>query len=182
MVLKKHHTLLHWIEQERSTIDDEDTTLVKEGDRGNRDVALEAVRRASPSISRQKKQRKGPTILGKVRISEAKRRKPNTPPQKRKTPKFEASMDTLESSFPHRGSKPRGTRTETPLTQLHTQRVSKIKGLKDANTKSPRSAKQHRSPDLSRSNSRWSPQRLQHSLADVKTWSERLSRRPEMWR
>jgi hypothetical protein len=92
-------------------------------------------------------------------------------------------LDTPESDTPQapkrRESKPQRTKTETPLRQLRPQRVSKIKQLIDANVKSPHRARQKRSPDQSRSNSRWAPKRLQHSHVDVKTRSGRLSRRPE---
>ena len=185
-VLKRHNTLLHWIELERLAMDTGYSTLVKE-DRGNRDAASKAVRRAS-STTRRKKQPEAPTVLGEVRVSKAKRTKRNMPRQKRKTPESEPGiedLDTPESSIPQAPkrweSKPRRTKTETPLRQLRPQGVSKIKRLTDANTKSPHRARQKRSPDQSRSNSRWSPQRLQHSHLDVKTRSGRRSRRPERW-
>ena len=81
-VLKRHNTLLHWIEQERLSIDTRCSTLVNEEDRSNQDAALKAVQRASPTTRR----RKQPTVLGEVRVSKAKRRKPNMPRQKRKIP------------------------------------------------------------------------------------------------
>ena len=184
-VLKRHNTLLHWIEQERLAIDTRCSTLVKEEDRSNQDAALKAVQRASPT-TRRRKQPEAPTVLGEVRVSKAKRRKPNTPRQRRKIPESEPGiedLDTPESNTPQapkrRESKLQRNKTETPLRQLRPQRVSKINQLIDANVKSPRRARQKRSPDQSRSNSRWAPQRLQHSHVDVKTRSGRLSRRPE---
>lgn len=184
-VLKRHNTLLHWIEQERLTMDTEYLTLVKEEDRSNRDASLKAVRRVS-SITHRKKQPEAPKVLGEVRVSKAKCRKRNSPRQKCKTSVSEPSikdLDTPESSVlqapKRRESKSRCTKTATPLRQLRPQRVSKIKRLTDANAKLSGRARQKRSPDQSRSNHRLSPQRLQHSYVDVKTRSGRLSRRPE---
>lgn len=185
LTLKRHNTLLHWIEQERLAIDTRCSTLVKEEDHSNQDTALKAVRRASPTTLR-KKQPEAPTVLGGVRVSKAKRKKPNTLRQKPKIPESEPGIEDLdipESNTPQapkcQESKPQRTKTETPLRQLRPQRVSKIKQLIDVNVKSPRKARQKRSSDQSRSNSRWSPQRLQYSHVDVKTRSGRLSRRPE---
>lgn len=183
-VLKRHNTLLHWIEQERLVIDTRCSTLVKKQDRNNQDAALKAVQRAS-STTHRRKQPEPYTVLGKVRVSKAKRRKPSRPRQKLKIPESEPGVEDLdspESNTPQapkrRERKPRRTKTET-LHQLRPQRVSKIRQLIDANMKSPRRARQKRFPDQSRSNSRWAPQRLQHSQLDVKTRSGRLSRRPE---
>ena len=183
--LKRQNTLLHWIEQERLRIETGHSTLIKDEDRGNGNVALKAIQRDSPS-SRRKKLSDAPTVLGEVTISKAKRRKPNTPQQKHKTPVSKPGIEDLnipEEGIPQapkrRESKSRRAKTEKSLRPLRPQRVSKIKRLKDANVKSLRRAGQKRSPNQSPSHSRWSPQRLQHSHVDVKTRSGRLSRRPE---
>lgn len=183
-VLKRHNTLLHWIEQERLAIDTRCSTLVKEEDCSNQDAALKAIQRAP--ITRRIMQPEAPTVLGKVRVSKAKRRKSNTPRQNLKIPEFEPGIEDLDTpksntlqARKRRESKPQRTKAEMSLRQLRPQRVSKIKKLIEAKVKSPRNARQKQAPDLSRSNTRWSPQRLQHSHVDVKTRSGRLSRRPE---
>jgi len=187
MELERHNTLLRWTEQERLTMGTGYPTPLEEDDREDRDAAPKAVQSASP-ITRRKKQPEAPTVLGLVRVSKAKRRKRNTPHQKRKTPESESAikhLDTPESSIPQaskrRESKPRHTKTETRLRQLCPQRVSKTKQFTDANAKSPQRARRRRSSDQTQSSSWQSPQWLQPPHVDIKTRLGRVSRRPERW-
>ena len=180
--LERHKTLLHWTEQERLAMGTGYPTSLE--DREDRDAAPKAI---SPP-TRRKKQLEAPTVLGQVRVSKAKRRKQNTPRQKRKTPESGSAIevsDTPESSIPQapkrRESKSRRTKTKTPLRPLCPQRVSKTKRFTEANAKSPKRARQRRSLDQARSSSRQSPQRPQPPYVDIKTRLGRVSRRPERW-
>lgn len=185
--LERHNILLHWTEQERLAMGTGYPTPVEEEDREDRDAAPKAVQRASP-ITGRKKQLEAPTVLGQVRVSKAKRRKRNTPRQKRQTPESESAiedLDTPESSIPQapkrRESKPRHAKTQTRLRQLCPQRVSKTERFTDANAKSPQRARQRRSPDQTRSSSWQSPQRPQPPHVIIKTRLGRVSQRPERW-
>ena len=185
--LERHKTLLHWTEQERLAMGTGYPTPVEKEDREDRDAAPKAVQRTSP-ITRRKKQLEAPTVLSQVRVLKVKRRKRNTPRQKRKTLESESAVEDLEtpeSSIPQalnrRESKPRRTKSETPFRQFCPQRVSKTKRVTDANAKSPQKARQRRSPDQARSSSRQSPQRPQPPHVDINTRLGRVSRRPERW-
>ena len=181
--LRRHHTLLHWTEQERLVMDTAYPTPVEEKDGDYRDAGAKAVRRVFP-LTRRKKQ--APAVSGEVRVSKAKQRKQNTPRQKRKSSEFESAtkaLDTLESKVlqasKRRENKPRRTKTDTPLRELRPQRVSKTKRFTDVNAKLPQRARRKRSPDQARSNSGQFSQRPQPAYVEVKTRFGRVSRRSE---
>ena len=74
-----------------------------------------------------------PTVLAEVRVSEVKRRKPNTPRQKRKIPESKPGIEDLDTPVTNtpqtpkrRESKPQRTKTETPLRKLVQTPVSQI--------------------------------------------------------
>lgn len=186
--LKLHRVLLHWIEQRRLAMDPEHPTSVKE-DREDQDAAQKAVRMTS-THGRRTKQTEGPSVLGKVRVTKAKSKGRNTRNmqiQKPKTPGLEPPIQNLDvilqssNSQPskHPETKPRRTKIDRPLRQIHPQSVSKACRFAGIRAKSPsgprgRGAEQTQSLDRAR---RTTPQRAQ-SAPTFTTWSGRISRPP----
>lgn len=189
--LKWHHILLHRIEQQRLAMDLRHPTPVK-GDHEDQDTAPKAVRRTS-TRGRRTKQTEGPSVLGKVRVTKAKSSEwntRNTRIQKPKVPELEAPIQNLDvilqsntsKSSQHSETKPRRTKIDRPLRQIHPQSVSKASRFAGIRVKSPsgprrRVAKQTQSPDQAR---RPTPQRAQ-SAPTITTRSGRISRPLIRW-
>lgn len=150
--LERHKVLLEWIEQERQAMNPGYLTPVE--DNNDQDIASKAVRRTSPR-NHQKKRPETSTVLGKARVTKAKPKKRKMQTQQLEAPAIKPTVQNSNaikpSSIPQAPKRQR-TKKETPLRQLHPQRVSKAKsfagtGAEPLSRTQCRSARQMRSLD-----------------------------------
>lgn len=109
--LERHKVLLQWIELERQAMDPEYPIPIGKNN-NDQETVLKVVRRTSTRV-RQKRRPETSGILGKVRVSKAMPKKPNTQTQKLKTPEFEPTIQDLD------------TTPQSSLTQALKRRVTK---------------------------------------------------------
>lgn len=189
--LKWHHVLLHWIEQRRLAMDPGHPTPVKE-DHDDQGAAPKAVRRTS-TRERPTKQTEGPSILGKVRVTKAnskKRNIRNMQIQKLKAPELEPPIRNLDvilqssasQASKHPETKPRHTKIDRPLRQIHSERVAKTNrfagiGVKSSSGSQGRSAERTQTQDRKR---RPTSQQAQSAPTFTRR-SGRISRPPIRW-